>query len=259
MHSEKKKKGRSPFSTIKLLSSLILAIEPQNQKCLATQLLKPFIFGHLMVLVGGFADVDATWQWDPPVSILSLISLFSLSSFSSLLYRQPATIPMIAVVARSIPAQIRHLGGLLSPSRDRICWWRWRDGFQAMRVWAVEPAAWGIDRRAARQMSGGVPLPQARAAGEHRAVMREPQDGSDNIPSRAQAAPSPSLFLSHSGFPTRTDLVVMLSFSGIESRRIEPVGSEAAQQRQNSSRVGAPSAAGEQLEGGSISGKAARW
>jgi hypothetical protein len=60
---------------------LILAIEPQNQKCLATQLLKLFIFGHLMVLVGGFADVDATWQWDPPVSILSLSSLSSLSFF----------------------------------------------------------------------------------------------------------------------------------------------------------------------------------
>jgi hypothetical protein len=89
--------------------------------------------------------------------------------------------------------------------------------------------------------------------------MREPQNGSDNIPSRAQAAPSPSLFLSHSGFPTRADLVVILSFSGIESRRIEPVGSEAAQRRQSSSRAGAPAAAGKQLEGGSVGGKAARW
>jgi hypothetical protein len=40
---------------------LILAIEAQNQKCLTTQLLRPFIFGHPVVLVGGFADVDATW------------------------------------------------------------------------------------------------------------------------------------------------------------------------------------------------------
>jgi len=61
--------------------SLILAIEPQNQKYLATQLLKPLIFSHPVVLVGGFADVDATWQWDTPVSP----SPSSLSSFSSLL------------------------------------------------------------------------------------------------------------------------------------------------------------------------------
>jgi hypothetical protein len=54
----------------------------------------------------GFADVDAIWQWDPPVSpspsCLSLSFLvFSLCllSFSSLLYRQQPTIPMIAAEA----------------------------------------------------------------------------------------------------------------------------------------------------------------
>jgi hypothetical protein len=69
---------------------LILAIEPQNQKCFATQLLKPFIFGHPMVLVGGFADVDATLQWDPPISIFSLFSLFLLSSLFSTDSRRPS-------------------------------------------------------------------------------------------------------------------------------------------------------------------------
>ena len=88
--------------------SLILAIEPQNQKYLATQLLKPFIFSHPVVLVGGFADVDAMWQWNPPVSpspssLSSFSSLLSLSSFSSLLYRQPSAIPVIAVAAALNP------------------------------------------------------------------------------------------------------------------------------------------------------------
>jgi hypothetical protein len=53
-------------------------------------LLKPFIFGHPMVLVGGFADVDATWQWDPPVNIFSLSSLFLLSPLFSTDSRRPS-------------------------------------------------------------------------------------------------------------------------------------------------------------------------
>jgi hypothetical protein len=74
-----------------------------------------------------------------------------------------------------------------------------------MRVWATEQAARGIDRRVAQQRSGGAPLLQARAARERMAAMRDPQDGSGSIPSRARAAPSPSptLFLSHGEFPTR--------------------------------------------------------
>jgi hypothetical protein len=68
---------------------LILAIEAQNQKCLTTQLLRPFIFGHPVVLVGGFADVDATWQWDPHVSIFSLLFV---SSLRSSLHGQPSSL-----------------------------------------------------------------------------------------------------------------------------------------------------------------------
>jgi hypothetical protein len=37
---------------------LISTIKPQNQ------LLKPFIFYHQVVLLGGFGDVDATWSYD---------------------------------------------------------------------------------------------------------------------------------------------------------------------------------------------------
>ena len=39
---------------------LILSTESQNQKSLTIQLLKSLKFSHWAVLVGGFADVDAT-------------------------------------------------------------------------------------------------------------------------------------------------------------------------------------------------------
>jgi hypothetical protein len=55
-----------------------LAIEPENQKSLAIQLLKPFISDHRVVLAGGFDDVAATWWWSPHVKLPPL-------SFSSLL------------------------------------------------------------------------------------------------------------------------------------------------------------------------------
>jgi hypothetical protein len=61
---------------------LVLAIELENQKSLATQLLKPFIFDYRMVLVAGFVDVDARWRWGSPVST-SLPSPLSFSFFSS--------------------------------------------------------------------------------------------------------------------------------------------------------------------------------
>jgi hypothetical protein len=61
--------------------SLVLAIEPENQKSLAIQLLKPFISDHRVVLASGFDDVAATWRWGPHVKLppLSFFSpLFSL-------------------------------------------------------------------------------------------------------------------------------------------------------------------------------------
>jgi hypothetical protein len=59
--------------------SLVLAIEPENQKSLAIQLLKPFISDHRVVLASGFDDVAATWRWGPHVKLppLSLSSLLS--------------------------------------------------------------------------------------------------------------------------------------------------------------------------------------
>ena len=42
-------------------SSLILTMQLQNQISLTIELSKPFIFDHLAVLKGGFADVDDTW------------------------------------------------------------------------------------------------------------------------------------------------------------------------------------------------------
>jgi len=67
---------------------LVLAIKLQNRISLTTQLRKPFIFDHRAVLVAGFADVDATWQWGPFVSTISISSLFSpfpLLSLSSVI------------------------------------------------------------------------------------------------------------------------------------------------------------------------------
>ena len=57
--------------------SLILAIQLQNRVALTIQLSKPVTFGHPGGFECGFADVDATWQWGPPVSVTSL-SLSSL-------------------------------------------------------------------------------------------------------------------------------------------------------------------------------------
>jgi hypothetical protein len=56
--------------------SLVLTIEPQNQKSSTIELLKPFIFYHLAVLAGGFADMAATWR-RVHMSASSLSSLFS--------------------------------------------------------------------------------------------------------------------------------------------------------------------------------------
>ena len=42
--------------------SLILAMQLQNRVSLTVELSQAFIFDHLAVLKGGFADVDDTWQ-----------------------------------------------------------------------------------------------------------------------------------------------------------------------------------------------------
>ena len=65
---------------------LVLAIELQNRVSLTTELLKPFTFGHPAVLVAGFTDVDAAWQWGPLVSVTTpLSSLYLPLSLSYLI------------------------------------------------------------------------------------------------------------------------------------------------------------------------------
>jgi hypothetical protein len=65
--------------------SLVLAIKPENQESSTIELLKPFTIGPRAVLVAGFADVDSTWWWDPPVCLIYLFSLYpSLFLLSSL-------------------------------------------------------------------------------------------------------------------------------------------------------------------------------
>jgi hypothetical protein len=89
---------------------LVLAIEPENQKSLVTQLLKPFIFYHRMVLVAGFADVDAIWQWGPPVST-SLSS--PLSFFSPLTPSLTVVVPHASPTpAPTAPLQLRRPAAL---------------------------------------------------------------------------------------------------------------------------------------------------
>ena len=57
---------------------LVLAIELQNRVSSTTQLSKPFTFVHPAVLVAGFADVDAAWQWRPLVSVTTPLSSLHL-------------------------------------------------------------------------------------------------------------------------------------------------------------------------------------
>ena len=55
-----------------------MAIQLQNRVALTIQLSKPVTFGHPGGFECGFADVDATWLWGPPVSPpLPLLSFFS--------------------------------------------------------------------------------------------------------------------------------------------------------------------------------------
>ena len=69
--------------------SLILAIQLQNRVALTIQLLKPVTFGHPGGFECGFADVDATWLWGPPVS--PSLSFFSpLPLLSPCISRRPA-------------------------------------------------------------------------------------------------------------------------------------------------------------------------
>jgi hypothetical protein len=52
-----------------------LTIELQNRISSTIQLSKQFMFDHWAVLQSGFADIDATWQWDPHVTVTtSLLS-----------------------------------------------------------------------------------------------------------------------------------------------------------------------------------------
>ena len=63
--------------------SLILAIQLQNRVSLTIQLSKPFTFGHPVILLDGFADVDDTWQW-AHMSVYFFISLLFLYFFPPL-------------------------------------------------------------------------------------------------------------------------------------------------------------------------------
>jgi hypothetical protein len=62
---------------------LVLTIERENQESLAIELLKPFNFGHPVVLQSGSADVTATWQWaHMSAHVSSLSSPLSSLSFA---------------------------------------------------------------------------------------------------------------------------------------------------------------------------------
>jgi len=64
---------------------------------LTIQLSKPVTFGHPGGFECGFADVDATWLWSPPVSpplpLLSLSSILSPFSLSLFLLSSPSPSP----------------------------------------------------------------------------------------------------------------------------------------------------------------------
>ena len=60
-----------------------MAIKLQNRVFLTIKLSKPFIFDHLTVLKGDFADVDDTWQWGPHISYFSSLLLPLSLSFLS--------------------------------------------------------------------------------------------------------------------------------------------------------------------------------
>jgi hypothetical protein len=68
---------------------LVLAIELENQKSLATELLKPFTIGHPAVLEGCFADVGDTWTWDPHVITFPSLFFFLFLFFPMLLKSYP--------------------------------------------------------------------------------------------------------------------------------------------------------------------------
>ena len=78
------KKSKVHFWPSNSCPSLILAIQLQNRVALTIQLSKPVTFGHPGGFECGFADVDATWRWGPPVS--PPLPLLSLSSRNILEY-----------------------------------------------------------------------------------------------------------------------------------------------------------------------------
>ena len=103
-------KGKVHFWPSNYCPSLVLAIELQNRVSLTTQLSKPFIFSHRTVLVSGFADVDATWRWGPPVSLtLSFFSPLPLSPFS---YRSPLTLRRRPPSSPSAPLRLTRPAAL---------------------------------------------------------------------------------------------------------------------------------------------------
>jgi hypothetical protein len=78
---------------------LILAIKLQNRVLLTIKLSKPFIFGHLVVLKGGFADVDDKGSGAHRSASFSLFSFLFLSL--SLLWRSRLSTALLRRVATS--------------------------------------------------------------------------------------------------------------------------------------------------------------
>jgi hypothetical protein len=82
--------GRSPFLTIQLSPQFGFDHRTAKLGIFSHPTLKTVHIWPLTGFYGGFADIDATWRWGPPVSppLLSL-SLYSLLSLSLLSYPSP--------------------------------------------------------------------------------------------------------------------------------------------------------------------------
>ena len=125
-----------------------MAIQLQNRVALTIQLSKPVTFGHPDGFECGFADVDATWLWGPPVSP-------SLSFFSPL----PLLSPCIS--RRPAPARLSSSPGRrCGPAAEFERCWQGRQGRPPPRA---EPRPWPELEAAPSPPLGGATRSPSRA------------------------------------------------------------------------------------------------
>lgn len=116
-------------------AGLILTIQLQNQKSSTIELSKPFTFGHLAVLLSGFAFVVDTWWW-AHMSGINFSLLFSFFSGGAAHHAL-----LLHGLLRGRPRQEAAEGACYRQLEGRAEQHQLRSGLRQQRRWRDKQAA----------------------------------------------------------------------------------------------------------------------